>query len=341
MYNRYPLWAHLFDKTSKRLNENSKIINVQGPVKVGKHELAKKLAAKFDLRFIPDVTCDDLFRLENGFDLRELNDQLKPWLQFVDLEAFYKEPNPAKVPGMARTQIKLYAARFKKYAEALAHVLNTGQGCVMVGGVFQDKTYADLLWKRKYFTREGYKYYKDLRANSICELWKPHVIIHYDAPVSFIRDQIKKRNEPDEVNSPVLTDDYIETLRTNIRDNIQNYKKTVEVLKFDARDLDFDIVVERLEALKLDPDILSEDMHEDWNVQTSDDFDVYRTYVTKDNNIQHLLGVQAPFTPTSKVTITGDDVALYEKIVLQHPLVKRPMDRVPKGVEMSHQWRTA
>ena len=35
-------------------------------------------------------------------------------------------------------------------------------------------------------------------------------------------------------------------------------------------------VVERLEALKLDPDILSEDMHEDWNVNTDEFYDIFR-----------------------------------------------------------------
>ena len=33
-----------------------------------------------------------------------------------------------------------------------------------------------------------------MRDNSIVELWKPHVIVHYDAPVSMLRERINERN---------------------------------------------------------------------------------------------------------------------------------------------------
>ena len=123
---RFPIWCYWFDRTIKKLNENSKVINIQGPMGVGKHDMAKKLAERCDLKLFPEVTCDDLFVLNNGFDMRELNDQLPPWLRFVDFDAFYAEPNPKWMPGIARTQLQLYADRLHRYAKALSHLLNTG-----------------------------------------------------------------------------------------------------------------------------------------------------------------------------------------------------------------------
>lgn len=308
-------------------------------MRIGKHEVAKELAKRFDMKYYPDVTCDDIFKLPSGFDLRELNDQLPDWLQFTDFESFYKEPDPSKMVAIGRTQIKLYTARFVQYADALTHILNTGQGCVMVGGAFQEICYARLLWRRGYFTREGYKYYRNLRENSLVELWKPHVIVHYDAPVSLIREKINERNAPGEVNSPVLTDEYIEALRGNIKKNLYDYRKTVEQLKFDARGLDMDIVVEKLEKVNVTPDILSDEMLEDWNVQFSEDYSMYRMKVSHKRFLAKLLGVPGPLTTTSKVTITDDDVKLYKRVVLQHPEVKYAID-VPRPDNMSHQWRT-
>ena len=128
---RFPIWCYWFDRTIKKLNENSKVINVQGPMGIGKHNLAKKIAERCDLKLIPEVTCDDIFILNNGFDLRELNDQLKPWMRFMDFDAFYTEPNPKWMPGIARTQLRLYVERMHRYAQALGHVFNTGMDVLL------------------------------------------------------------------------------------------------------------------------------------------------------------------------------------------------------------------
>lgn len=309
-------------------------------MKIGKHELGKELARKFDMRFFPEVTCDDVFKLPTGLDLRSLNDQLPAWLQYIDFESFYKEPDPAKLAGMARTQIQLYIARFMQYADALSHLLNTGQGSVMVGGVFQEICYSKLLWRKGYFTREGYRYYRDLREHSLVELWKPHVIIHYDAPVGLLREKITERNAPGEVGSPVLTDEYIGALRTNIKENLLNYKSTVEQLKFDARGLDIDIVVEKLEKLNLTPDILFDEMLEDWNLKFTEDYDMYRMQITNQRWLKKLMGYPAPMTKTSRTTIMEEDLLTYEQVVLQHPDVMYAKGYAPTDSVRSHEWIT-
>ena len=125
-FKRYPTLAHMFDLTMKRFNENTKIINVLGPMKVGKHDLAQQLAEEFDMKYFQAPTFDEIYWRPTGFDKRELNEQLSPHMKYIDLEAFYAEADPANLPGMARAEIRLYAESYFRWLDALSHLLNTG-----------------------------------------------------------------------------------------------------------------------------------------------------------------------------------------------------------------------
>ena len=115
----------LFDSTEARLNENSKVIVVEGNVGVGKNEFAKRLAAGFDLNYIGSVPDSDCFKVQ-GYDLRELDEMLPPTAKFYDLKRFLADPNPEK--GLAgRLQLQWYHEKFIKYAEGLQHLFNTGR----------------------------------------------------------------------------------------------------------------------------------------------------------------------------------------------------------------------
>ena len=64
------------DRSLYRMNENSKMIVVEGQIGVGKEEFAKQLAHNFDLKYIPRVSEDDLFITNGGLDIRAFNDVL-------------------------------------------------------------------------------------------------------------------------------------------------------------------------------------------------------------------------------------------------------------------------
>ena len=64
------------DRSLKRMNENSKMIIVEGHIGVGKEEFAKKLAENFDLKYIPRVSEDSMFTTDGGLDIRSFNDVL-------------------------------------------------------------------------------------------------------------------------------------------------------------------------------------------------------------------------------------------------------------------------
>lgn len=53
---RYTFFRALFDSTPSRLDENSKLILVEGPPTAGKGALAKELAKELDMVYFPAPT---------------------------------------------------------------------------------------------------------------------------------------------------------------------------------------------------------------------------------------------------------------------------------------------
>lgn len=122
----YNIFYELFDKTTKRLNDNSKVIVVEGNMALNKHKLAEDLAREFDLLYVPAPKFDDIFILPwSGFDIRELDEQLPKAAQAWDLKRFYTDPN-AKRSRVGLSQVFFYADKVFTYAKAVHHMLSTG-----------------------------------------------------------------------------------------------------------------------------------------------------------------------------------------------------------------------
>lgn len=123
---RFNILRSIFDFTTSRINENSRIIMVEGPPCVGKTEFAKKLAQRFNLLHIPSVTEDDLFNV-NGFDTRQLNEMMpSPKMKKYDLSMFYSEKDPEQLVYYGLLQIEFFQKKLQQYVEANRHVLSTG-----------------------------------------------------------------------------------------------------------------------------------------------------------------------------------------------------------------------
>jgi len=86
----YNNWYGLIDGTRKRLDENSKVIVVEGPPCCGKTELAKTIAADLDMEHYPMFTMDDYFLNRYGFDRRNLDPQLPARIRSYDMNNFIK-----------------------------------------------------------------------------------------------------------------------------------------------------------------------------------------------------------------------------------------------------------
>lgn len=245
-----------------RFDENSKIIVVDGNIATGKNELAKKIANEFDMLYVPEVTMDEMYTgsLTNDpyhMDIRELDPRLTPKAKSCDLETFYSQKAPKYVlDNFSRSQYTYFRHKMFNWAKTvMAHILNTGQGVVMTRGMYSDLVWAHALTKTGYMRPPALKEYMTQYKNLVNYFWYPHLVIYIDAPVDMVKDRIKKRAVPWEVNSPVITDDYLNAIRDAYKNEYMPLmERWCETLTLDLADgeIDFDELSLVMQQLDLD-----------------------------------------------------------------------------------------
>lgn len=140
------------DKTTPRLDENSKVILVEGPIAAGKTDFAKELACELEMQYFPEASMDTFYINPYGCDMRELDSQLPPNCRSFDVKNFLADP---KNRNAARFQIQMYTARFIQYVDALAHLLSTGQGVVLDRSVYSDFVFLESMACQQYISQGG------------------------------------------------------------------------------------------------------------------------------------------------------------------------------------------
>lgn len=322
----YGLLESFYDKTIPRLNENSKVIVVEGNIGVGKTEFARKLAADFDMKFFPQPTDRDCYiRLEYGFDMRQLDELLPPSAQSYDLAKFYADKHPEK--GLVgKLQLLWYERKYRVYLDALKHLLSTGQGVVLVRSVYSDSVFVDACRRLNWLTPNFVKYYYELRDNSICELWRPHLTVFLDAPIEVLRQRINKRNDPREVNSKVLSDEYLRTIQSVYREKfLPSMRQYGEVVEIDwaevANEMDMDMIVEELQLLKLETEDSDDTKFQDWSRNVEDDYMNLRRFIDNDVLSDGALMKELPFV-CPEVMPTEEDSAVLARVIREHPVFR-------------------
>lgn len=319
VYNQF--WQ-FFDHTSKRFTDNSRIIVVDGNIASGKTEFAKNIAKNFDLHYLPDIHPDETWFRDNGFDMRKLDDQFsQPQNVSYDLEKFLSDPDPKKSLKLGRPQMTLYQMRFFNYVEALEHLLNTGQGVVMERSVYSDMVFPEVFTQLGYMRPEALQYYTNmLRKNTICDLWKPHLIIYLDAPIPYLRERINARGIPYEVNSPVLTDDFLERIDKVYKEKfLPSMKDHSEILTYDVSNLpDLEIIIEDLEELNLVKDEENPEKFKVWRQKHEDDFNNYRMVVSMKDTLWPLFVLEPPLK-APELMIHGENFIDYERVINSNP----------------------
>ncbi|XP_054767904.2 NADH dehydrogenase [ubiquinone] 1 alpha subcomplex subunit 10, mitochondrial-like isoform X1 [Lytechinus pictus] len=246
-----------------RFDERSKIVVLDGNIGAGKTKLAKGLADQLGMKYMKEATI-------HYFDEKELGEGKKYDDKFMgscSLERFYADPF-AKDGHSFRFQLAMYAVRFVQYADALQHLLETGQGVVLERSVYSDSVFMEAMFKMGYFRRECYDYYNEVQKISLYRLKPPHCVIYMDTPVSDLIDNVKSRGLEYEQNIPV---EYLEALEEEYKHKfLPAMQETSEVMVYDKNaPRDVERVVEDFDMLKFE--------HLPWNEMTDDNFDkLYR-----------------------------------------------------------------
>ena len=83
---------NIFDKTTPRLDENSKIIVVEGAHAVGKTAFAQELAENLEMKYFPHVCMDNIYLNHYGDDLRKYSHLLTSYNQPWDEKVLQASP---------------------------------------------------------------------------------------------------------------------------------------------------------------------------------------------------------------------------------------------------------
>ena len=306
-----------FDSTVKRFDENTKIIVVDGNIGAGKTSFAKQLAEAFDMVYFPEPTMESYFVSPYGYDLRKIDAILPPSYQCCDVSTFYSNPYHQNV---AKFQFRMYMLRLEQYLDALAHVLNTGQGVVLERCAYGDFVFTEAMAKFGYLSPRVMKLYKDITKNTLEELMRPHLIIYLDISAEEALKRIKKRNDPIEVNSKVLTKEYLEAIEYFYKQRyLKNMEKHAELLIYDWTHYgDIEVVVEDIERIDFERFTFYDSKMGDWRKENDWEWSYFRRRYTNEKEI--ILNYGVIYRPSvEEVFHPGDEVEEFEKIMLKIP----------------------
>jgi len=332
---KYTLFTEFFDRTMPRLCEQSKIITVDGNLGVGKKEFAQRLAKEFDLQYVGPTREESIFvQPRNGYDIRAVNNILPYDAKTYDLEMFYNEQNIG-YGRVGMLQCQWYRQKWLKYSEALRHLLNTGQGSVIVSSPFSDFAYVDAMYKCGYVTKNFTRFYEDHFSSTICEIWKPHLSIYLDAPLENIKENIQKRADPKEMASDkILNDKYLEALAISYKEHfLPKMSKSGNVLEIDweerGDDLDMDAIATEISTMKFHAEDNEDSRFHDWYKHTEDELCWHRRRFGKEEFSHLFFNRHFPSTCT-EIFVPNEHWLLRQRLVDNHPAVLYDVGTAPQ-----------
>ncbi|XP_074685955.1 NADH dehydrogenase [ubiquinone] 1 alpha subcomplex subunit 10, mitochondrial [Strix aluco] len=235
----------LGERTTKKLTEYSKIFTVEGNLSSGKGKLAQQIAEKLGMKYFPEADIHYLDRITGDGTLLP-----EKFNGFCNLERFYNDP---KCPDghSYRLQAWLFGNRVLQYADALEHLLATGQGVVMERSPYSDFVFLDAMFKQGYIHKRCLDHYKEMKEVSISEFLPPHLVIYIDVPVPEVQKRIQEKGEPYEKKVSPL---YLQNIEDAYKKTfLPEISETSEVLQYATTDTeDVDKVIEDIEYLKFD-----------------------------------------------------------------------------------------
>ncbi|XP_047399346.1 NADH dehydrogenase [ubiquinone] 1 alpha subcomplex subunit 10, mitochondrial isoform X2 [Sciurus carolinensis] len=243
---RYGALAFLLgDRTTKKLTESSKVITVDGNICSGKGTLARAIAEKLGLKHFPEAGIH--YADSTTGDGRPLDVEFSG---NCSLEKFYDDPK-SNDGNSYRLQSWLYASRLLQYADALEHLLSTGQGVVLERSIFSDFVFLEAMYNQGFIRKQCVHHYNEVKKITACEYLPPHVVIYIDVPVPEVQSRIQKKGDPHEMK---ITSAYLQDIENAYKKTfLPEMSEKCEVLVYSAQEAeDAEKVVEDIEYLKYD-----------------------------------------------------------------------------------------
>ncbi|KAM9709231.1 NADH dehydrogenase [ubiquinone] 1 alpha subcomplex subunit 10, mitochondrial [Menidia menidia] len=243
---RYGWWAYaLGERTSPRLTHTSRIITVDGNLASGKGALAHSLAQKLGMLYMPEP---------DTFYMDKMTGEKQPlpvdFNGMCSLEKFYSDPRAAD-GNSYRLQLWMYLMRLLQYADAIEHLLTTGQGVILERSPFTDGVFLDAMFKQGYIRKECVQHYNEIKHISICEFLPPHLVVYVDQPAEEVQKKLKQSGKSYLQNVPLQ---YLKSIEDSYKKSyLPKLRETSELLAYDsAQAQDVERVVEDVEALSFD-----------------------------------------------------------------------------------------
>lgn len=317
--NKDYTWTRsLFDRTTHRFDENTKVIVVEGPVAAGKTQFAAALADDLGMKHFPEANMDLHYIRPNGCNLRMFDDKVPEDTKTFDHVNFNRCPNHRLAGNF---QIMMYTARYSQYIDALAHLLNTGQGVVLERSPYSDFVFLEAMVRSGYISKGVRSVYYELRANSIEELMRPHLVIYLDLPVDKVQECIKSRKYEHEVSGKALTPEFLKEMEKQYKTKyLRDIATHAELLVYDwTGGGEVEVVVEDIERLNFEQYTEREEPKmKDWRLPREVDWADQRMLYS--NNKFFLMNLFAiPRLDVPELITSADDAYEREKIIYAHP----------------------
>ncbi len=183
------------------------LIIIEGNIGVGKSTLAHQLADQNDFRLF-----------EEGADT---NQQFKKYL-----ELYYQDPSRYAL----EMQFWLLSTRFKQHQEALQHIHQTGQCCIMDRSIYGDTVFAKRNFLDGNISELGYDSYLKHRDMMLRYLMVPQLTIFLDAKPEVCLERVKSRARNSESDIPLDYLNGINSLYMELLDELKTRGSQIRLL---------------------------------------------------------------------------------------------------------------
>ncbi|XP_039747512.1 NADH dehydrogenase [ubiquinone] 1 alpha subcomplex subunit 10, mitochondrial [Pararge aegeria] len=317
----YTWLRSLTDRTTHRFDENSKVVVVEGPVAAGKTQFAAALAEDLGMKHFPEANMDIHYKRPNGIDLRQFDKDIPEDTRTFDHVNFNRTPNHRLAGNF---QIMMFMARYGQYIDALAHLLNTGQGVVLERSPYSDFVFLEAMFSQKYISKGVRSVYYELRGQTIEDLMRPHLVIYLDLPVNKVQEAIKARKNDYESGGKALTEPFLTEMERQYKHKyLRDISTHAELLVYDwTGGGEVEVVVEDIERLNFDQYTEREEPKmKDWRLPREVMWADQRSLYT--NSKHYLMNLfNIPRTDVPELITDADDGYARDKLIEDHPSFK-------------------